>query len=276
MKALGDIKQLQHHERQVARAIDKLIDPPLDAPAELRTAKVSQLPGDTMYTNRRTGEKGILPILNLDPRIREMEFKSEQIRSRIRRYFKEDLFLTFTQNQGSPEKTATEVQAIDQEKLLVLGNVLQQMDQTFNSRFIDLLFNYRLKQGKVAPPPPELQGSKIEVEYISIMHSAQKLVPLVGIERFTNYCLSLGQVNPDWLKKFNADQMIDFYSELTSIPPGGVRSDDEVALLREEEAKQIQAQQMALMAKQSADTMKTLSSTQTTGDNALTEMTGGQ
>ena len=93
MDALGDIRQLQTGERRGAQAIEKMVNPPMVGPSELRTSRASLLPGDITYLNEREGMKGFRPAHEVDPHIQELEGKQAQVRERIRRAFFEDLFL---------------------------------------------------------------------------------------------------------------------------------------------------------------------------------------
>ena len=79
---------------------------------------------------------------------------------------------------------------------------------------------------------------------------------------------------PGTLDKMNIDEILDEYADGTGISPRTIRSDEEVAEIR---AVRSQAEQEAMArqaAQESAAAMKTLSETQTEGNNALTSITG--
>jgi hypothetical protein len=209
-------------------------------------------------------------MFQVDPRIKELEYKQEQVRSRIKRAFKEDLFLALSTIEG-PQRTATEVNEIKAEKTLVIGPVLEQLNTEYDN-FIDILFAILLRNGLIPPPPPELQGQPLKVNYISVMHAAQKLVELNSVNAFTQYCISLGQTNPTYLDKFNGENSIDRVGQIVSLPPGMVRSDEEVAQIRAQRAKMQQAQ-MAMQAMETgSQSAKNLANSDTSGENALTAL----
>ena len=112
----------------------------------------------------------------------------------------------------------------------------------------------------------------LKVEYISVMAQAQKLVGISGVERFVGFVGQMAQMNPDVMDKLDIDQTVDVYADMTSVPPSIVRSDDAVASMRQQKAQAAQAQQQSEMMNQAAGTAKQLSETDTSGDNALTEM----
>jgi hypothetical protein len=53
MTALGDVLQLQFGEKKSMQALDKLVNPPLAAPASLFNKVINQLPGGVTYDDGR-------------------------------------------------------------------------------------------------------------------------------------------------------------------------------------------------------------------------------
>jgi hypothetical protein len=271
MTALGDIKQLQTGERRILQAVEKMVNPPMVAPTSMRNQKVSILPGDITFGDVREGAGGFRAAHQVDLRINEMEMKQDQVRDRIRRAFFEDLFLMLASSNRS-QITAREIEERHEEKLLALGPVLEQLNQDLLDPLIDIVFDIHMKQGLIPPPPEELQGSDLKVEYISIMAQAQKMIGIGGVERFTGFVGQLAAVNPQVLDKIDFDQAVDVYADMTSIPPSLVKTDDDVEGVRAERAQaEAQAQKMAMI-QQGAMAAKDLSAAKTDEDNALTSI----
>ena len=122
------------------------------------------------------------------------------------------------------------------------------------------------------PPPKELQGLDLSVEYISVMAQAMKLTGITGIERFMAFAGNLAQAKPEVLDKVNFDQALDEYANMVGTPPSMVHDDDTVAKMRQQRAQQEQAMQQAAMAQQGAETAKTLADTQITDENVIGQM----
>jgi hypothetical protein len=269
MDALGDIRQLQLGEKRGSQAIEKKVMPPLAAPVSMKTLRTSILPGDINYTDEREGQKGLRPVHEVNLSIQELEAKQEQIRFRIRRAFYEDLFLMLASSDRS-QITAREVEERHEEKLLALGPVLEQLNQDLLDPLIDLVFDYMLRQGLVPEPPDELQGIELKVEYISIMAQAQKLAGVSIIERFAGFVGGVAaQVGPEAIDKVDIDQLIDEYGEITSVPPGIIRSDEQVAEIRAQRSQAQQAQVQAEQGAALAGAAKDLSQADLEGNNAL-------
>jgi hypothetical protein len=273
MDALGDIRQLQLGEKRIAQAIEKMINPPMTGPSSLRNQKTSILPGDITFLDSREGQQGFRPAHEVNPRIQEMEMKQGQVRERVRRAFFEDLFLMLSQTDRT-QITAREIEERHEEKLLALGPVLEQLNSDLLDPLIDITFLMHERQGLIPPPPDELKGVGLKVEYVSVMAQAQKLVGLAGIERFTGYIGQIAQLDPGALDKVDVDQMIDVYGDVISLQPGIIRGDDDVEKLRAAKVKAAQAQQQAEVMAQATTAAKNLSQADMEGDNALTRLIG--
>ena len=281
MDALGDIKQLQLGERRIMQAIEKSINPPMNAPTELKNAKASVLPGDITFVNVREGMKGFVPSYQIDPRVQELEAKQEQVRQRIRRTFFEDLFLMLAMDQRQQPATAREIEERHEEKLIGLGPVLEQLNQDLLDPLIDLAFDIMLRQGLIPEAPPELQGQSLKVEYVSIMAQANKLIGLAGMDRLMGFVGEAAKAQvaagmpPDVLDKVDLDQTTDVYAERLGVDPGVTRSDEQVAEIREARA---QAQQQAMLMeklKTGSETAKNLAGASVEDDNALKRLLDG-
>lgn len=271
MDALGDIKALQLEQRRKAQAIDKLVNPPMTAPSSLRNQRASLLPGDVTYVDVAQGQQGFTPTYQINPRIQELMMDIQENQGRIRRAFFEDLFLMIA-NDSRSNITAREIQERHEEKLLMLGPVLERLNDELLDPLIDRTFNIMMKVGMVPPPPRELEGMDLSVEYISVMAQAMKMVGISSIERTMAFAGQMAQANPQVLDKLDFDQALDEYSAMVGAPPSIIKDDKEVAAARAQRAQQQNAMMASQMAQQSAQTAKTLSDTQITDDTALTNM----
>jgi len=270
MTALGDIKQLQLGEKRAAQAVEKMINPPMTGPTSMKNSKASILPGDITYVDTK-GNDSFRASHEVRFDLTPLENKQAQIRDRIRRCYFEDLFLMMA-NSDRRQITAREIEERHEEKLLALGPVLEQLNQDLLNPLIDNTFQIMVNQGQIPTPPEELQGMNLKVEYISIMAQAQKLVGIGALERTVGFVSQMAQLNPEALDKIDIDQTIDIYSDLTSVPPGVIRSDEVVASLRADRAKQQQMQQEQQQMQQQAVAAKQLSETNLEGKNALSEI----
>lgn len=234
MIALGAVKALQVMQKRKAQAIEKMVNPPLIAPAFARNTKISMLPADVSWLDERDGMKGIRPLHEVNPKIAELLNTINEMRNEIKECFYENLFLMFTQSDRRM-MTAREVDEKSNEKQLI-GSVLEQLNQDLSKPLIDITFDIMQKQGLLPPPPPEIQGVALKVEYISAMAQAQKMVGVSGVEKFAGFVNELvkGTQSVEVLDKVDFDQMVDVYGDLMSINPSIIRADEVVAKMRQQ------------------------------------------
>lgn len=271
MSILGDVKALQVMQKRKAQAVEKMVNPPMVGPSSLRSVKATILPGDITYSDEREGQRGFRPAHEVNIRISEVTADIQEHQGRIRRGSFEDLFLMLASSDRR-EITAREVDERHEEKLLALGPVLEQLNQDLLDPLIDLTFDAMLRRGALPPPPEELQGVQLKVDYISVMAQAQKLIGISSIERFAGFTNSVVQAHPEAVDKVDVDKMIENYGDAISIPPGIVRAEEDVQSIRQQRAQQQQAQAKAAAVEQGAGAAKDLSQTDLSGDNALSRL----
>ena len=249
MEALGDIKALQLEQKRKAEAIDKYVRPPMLGDASLRTARASILPGDITYIDGLVNQAhaGFRPAYQVNPDIRPILEDIQEIQGRIKRFFFEDMMAMLSQSDN-PQMTAREIEERHSEKVLILGPVMERLNDELFIPLINRTAGIMLRKGIMPPPPPELQGVPLKIEFISILAQAQKLLGTANIEKVAAFTGSLAQMDPKVLDKFNCDEALDTYSDMHGINPNIIRTEDAVKVLRDIREKQQQMQQMAAMA----------------------------
>lgn len=278
MTALGDIKQLQIMHREKGKAIKKMIDPPLVGPMALRTQKTSLIAGDITYVDQREGMAGLRAIHDIPLNLEHLRADIGETQYRIQRAFYEDLFLMLAQSDGKRGQqpvTAREVDERHEEKLLALGPVLERTNDELLDPIVDRCYELMEARGLVPPVPQELDSVKLKVEYISIMAQAQKLVGVVGQDRFLQTAVPLMEAFPEIRHKVNIFQVIDNYSDMLGLDPRTIIPDDEAKASLDAANKQQQAIQAAETAKTGAQAMQAAGNTPMSGDTALNRLVAG-
>jgi hypothetical protein len=266
MTALADVKQLQAGEKLTLQMLEKLVKPPMRAPVTLQGKRSSTVAGEVTYVPDRTTET-YAPAYQLDSGgIKDAEYKQSQVRQRIERAFFADIFMLFDMRDeqegvGRQPITAAEVAERSQERLLVIGPVLEQNNQDLHSPAINRLFAIMWRRGEIPPPPMSLQGQQIRVEFISILHQAQKMVGIGGLERFSGEVTQLAELDPSVLDKVNRDKLIEHFADMNGAPPDVIVSDEDVAQVRAARAKAQQQQALAEQAPKMATAAQTASQT---------------
>lgn len=273
MIALGSVKALQLEQRRKAQAIDKLVNPPMVGPSSLKNQRASLLPGEITYVDQVSGNTSFQPAYAINPRINELVADIQDTRSLINSSYFVDLFMML-QNVNTRSMPVEAVVEMKEEKLLMLGPVLERLNDEFLDPSIDRIFNIMARKNMLPPAPPELAGQSLRVEYISVMAQAQKAVGIGSIERFVGFVGGLAQAKPEALDKLNVDQAIDDYGSMVGAPATIIATSDQVADVRAQRAEQMQKQQAMAQSMAAVQGAKTLSETQTDQPSALTAVAG--
>lgn len=254
MAALGDVKQLQHEQRRKGQILDHLTQPPTQGPPLLKGSEVDTLPGG--HTEVDGNGAGIRPLWQVNPDLQGLLYDIQDVRTRINSAFYADLFLMLSSTNKS--MTATEVAERHEEKLLMLGPALERLHHEGLEPLIDITFDHMLDAGLIPPPPAELEGANLQVEFVSTLAQAQKAVGASTDDRFVGMIQGLAQTHPEALDKLNVDGFIDEYSDKLGLNPEHVRSSEEVTDLRQARDAAMAAQQQLDVQSQESNTVKNL------------------
>lgn len=272
MMALGDVKQLQHEQLRKAEGIDYMTKPPLQGPTSLKGQDVKMLPGGITLADSANPSGAIRSLFDTRLDLSHLLNDIQDVRERIKGAFYEDIFLMLA-NDTRSGVTATEVAERHEEKLLMLGPVLERLHNEDLQPRVELTFNRLLRAGAIPPAPQEMQGQQLNVEFVSILAQAQKAVATTGVDRFVGALGQIAQYKPDVLDKFDSDTWADEYSDMLGVDPRMIVASDKVALVRQQRQQQQQQQQQAEMMQQQAMTANKLGNTPTSGgSNALNDV----
>jgi len=271
MDALGDVKQLQQEQRRKAQAIDKMVNPPLVMDVQLKNQPASVLPGGVTYVAGLTsGREAAKPLYMVDPKIGELRADISDVQQRVRITFQNDLFTGITDLQTV--RTATEIDARREEKLVLLGPVLERILGEGLGKAIDRVWGI-MWRGRLLPNPPMSlagQPTNIQVDYVSMLASAQRGLATAAIEKLWGFAGNLSAVNPAVLAKLDPYETIDQYGEALGVSPKLIiPTDDAKNAMAAQQQKQEAAETLGA-AETIAGGAKTLSETEVGGGiNAL-------
>lgn len=286
--AIDDVRTLQELERDARRAIERTVTPPLLAPHALKP-KLRMGPNGVTWYNELTGAPPVIQSLyqvNFD--YNAAEAKIERLKAQIERAFYVDLFRLWSsmRRQGI---TATQVSAEESEKAYILAPVTMRQTSEVLDKCIIRIFNIMLRAGRFPPPPPELAGTDIRIEYVSEFALLQKRAARSGIAELIAVSGQLAQLEaaagraPESLDRIDADEVIETVSEMYGIKSGIVLGDDAVAEIRAARAEQARQAERRTRMEQTVQALpagakaaKDLSETRVGGTSALDALLGGR
>ena len=237
MIALGDTLQLQHQQLQKGNAIDYQINPPLIMPTSARDNEVDFEPGGRSFIDAPSQKDVVQSAWQVPTDLNALRQDIAEVQQRINQAFSVDMFLMLS-GQQLGKMTATEVAERHEEKLMMLGPVLSRLNNEVLKPLIERTFNILMRQGEFPPPPPELQGSEIQVEYTSMLARSQRAIRANALDQFLSRIGQVAQFKPEVLQKIDAFRMVDEYADYLSVAPS-------VVVPTEEAQAQLQAQQQA-------------------------------
>lgn len=248
MDVLPDVKMLQEMARSQLLAIHKVVNPPMRVPTGFKQ-RLNLIPGAQNYVAPGQPE-AVAPLYQINPDIAAVTRKIDDVRKAVREGFFNDLFLMFTAD-GRSNVTAAEVAERGQEKLLMLGPVIERHQTELLDPLLTRTYGILRRAGALPPNPPELEGLEMRVEYVSALAQAQRLGAAQSIRQFAAEVTALSATAPGVLDKIDFEQAVDELASIGGVPARVVRSDAEVLRLRAER-EAVQAAQGAAVARGAA------------------------
>lgn len=272
MTVLGDCKQLQHEQLFKGRGIEYQVNPPLQAPTSFAQTQRDMLPGGMNFGDMNTPNARIQSIWDVPLNLNDLREDIYDVRERIKAGMFADVFRMFDNYGPDTKMTATEVAERNEEKMLMLGPVLERLHGELLTPLVENTFSRMVEVGMVSTPPPELEGMELKVEFISVLAQAQRAVGSTGIDRFINALGIVSPMKPDVLDKFDADQWAEMYSESLGVDPKMIIGNERVGFIRQARAEAEQREAALAAANSQADTASKLANVNTAEPNLANDM----
>jgi hypothetical protein len=231
------------------------------ADAALRNQRTSLISGDTTFIAPDSGSIGFKPAYEIRPDLQGILEDIKETQERIKTLGYSDIFAMFIQAEQTGQPiTAAEVNAKQQEKLLMLGPVLEQMNFDLFNPLHEWLFAEGMRHGKYPPVPPAIGKATLRIKYTSILAQAIQAITAQSIKGFSEFvgtvlAMTAQAAQNPTADKVSFDDMIEEYGKAMGIPPHIVRSDSDVEQIREVRQKQQEAQQQQQQEAQEAQNM---------------------
>ncbi len=261
---LPDVKMLNRMDETAIKAAQKVADPPLAAADEGVIKAARTYPGGITYgAIDQNGQQLLRPLITGGNVGITMEMM-EQRRNAI----KEGFYFSLMQMMGSPNMTATEWMGRQEEKLRLLGPNLGRIQSEFLSPLIKRRFGLLLRANELAPPPEEIQGSEMTIEYVSPLARAQTASEAQAVTRLYQSLGMIAQIDPSVLDNLDHDEAVQVLGRGWAVPAKIMRGADKVKELRAEREQAQAMQQTLAMGAQGADVMKKVADSAKAGAQA--------
>jgi hypothetical protein len=186
------------------------------------------------------GEHAVAPLFTTPLNLQHLQASIEQVKQEIRDGYYNSLFLALL-TQDNPQMTAREVAERHEEKLLMLGPVLERIHMELLDPVIDRAFVIAWDAGLIPQPPQELEGQPTQVEYVSILSQAQKAVGVNRIEQSVGFLGSMAQMYPEARHLLDPVKTFKEYNTMIGAPAVIMRSEKDYnnAVQAEQQAAQL-------------------------------------
>lgn len=274
MDALGDIKQLQFQEKRKAQAIDKMVNPPMVGDIALKNEPASLLPGAITYVANGPNSAGFKPAFNTQLPLGDLKEDMMKVEGRIKEAFYNDLFLMIS--QLDTVRSATEIDARREEKLVMIGPALDRIQREGLSADIARIFTIMARRGLLPPRPDSLAGNSVKIEYSSLLSELQRSTVTTSIERTVAFAGGVAGAIPAALDNINYDAAIQEYASNLRTPTRVMNSKKQRDIMRKQRADAEQQAAQLQTGQEAVGAAKVLSETDIGGgQNALSAMING-
>lgn len=267
LNALPDIKQLQLETLRKQELIENYTNPAIQIPNSARQEPIDLNPGALNFVPTTGQDQSIKPIITSMGDLNAITQDIAEIKNAIRQKFFVDLFLML-QSFGDNRKTATEVHALKEEKMLVLGPVIERLGFELQKPLINIGMAKLMERGLLPPPPQELMMGGMSVEFQSVLAQSQRAVDINSIDRFISSIQAIAATDPSIVDRLDPDGLVDIYSDRLAIDPHMLRSREDAQEIRNQRAQQIQQQQAAEQGVQLGQMADSLAKAQATAADA--------
>lgn len=254
--ALGHTRELQKTTQDKLLTQEKTHNPPMQADGSV-DGHVSTIPGGLTRTNSNAvPNAGVRPAYQIQANLESFLELENALHDKIDKCFFVNLFLMLM-NFDKNNMTAQEVAERQQEKIMMMGPILYRLQTELLDPLVSLLFGIALDNQLFPPPPKQIAGLPIKIEYTSILAQAQKQLGIQQISRVVGFVQSwiqaTGGQDTSITDGIDQDQMLREVCDMEGTPAKLNVDQQVIDQKRQQRQKAQQQQQQMMMAEQAAN-----------------------
>ena len=237
---LGDVKSLQKYESDLAKASSKTINPAMLASTQLKNVTKDVSAGSITYADDPTGFK---PLYQINYGTNEARQNINSILERIYKLAYNDLFYMLSQKDKT--MSATEASGIMQEKLNLLGSVVDRLQPEFLKPLIENCIKILQDHDELVEDVPEtLVDKDLEITYQSALANAQQVTNLGNLETVVGFVSTMATYDPNVVLKVKSLDAIEEYAKKMNVDLSLFRTNEEVEeIVAQQKQAEAEAQQ---------------------------------
>lgn len=246
--ALPDIRTLNREWELMLQQASKVIDPPGFVSSDAAIVELDQRPGmqNTVDGDPRQAwvpmeSGGKLDVGNM---------LKNDLENEIRNTFYWDQL----QLSSDRQMTLGEVQRRLEIMQQFLAPVLSRLESEGLAPMLNRKFNLMWRAGAFPPPPPELKGQELDIEYEGPLARSQKATRLAGFQQYMELMMPVWQNKPEGMDNIDADYIARDLAEVAGLPAPYLVDEKARDQVRAQRKQQQELQQKMALAQQAAET----------------------
>lgn len=244
-----------------------MIQPPLLAPGTLKR-HVRAMPGSVISDTAYGQSNALRPLyeVNFGPAVGAVQQEIEQISMRLEDVMKANIFANMSLETRPAGMTMTEYMDRRRRSAELMGPTVSSYEPRVLTLCIERVYQLLDEEGLLPPPPQGLSPwATLNVSYQSPMAQMLEQAAAVSIGQFMDQVGPWAQSQPTILDKLDLDQMVDELAQRLGVPASIIRSDEQVAAIRQQREQAAAAQQQAAMEVQMMESMAKMGNVKTEG-----------
>lgn len=242
LKALPDVRVNNEINRSLLIAAEKQSDPPTLVPDDGFLSEIGTNGGDITTYRSNTPMKDKIITLSSQANLSAMFEIIAQKQQAIRKMFLNDKI----QMNGGPQKTATEVLQIEDEKMRLLGPLSSRLAVEWLEPLITRTFAIMARRGDFGEIPESLGGKDLQVQYVSPITRAQKQTESTAFLTALGNVQPLLQMRPDLMENFDLDTFVRDLPQMFGFSETYLVAQEVIEQQRQAKAEEAQRQQQMM------------------------------
>lgn len=256
---LPDVSVANEAKRDTLQAFAVAVRPPFLTPANGMSGPLVINPGAINTFRSGTSElpRPMMTGANPDAGQKFLEMQNDEI--------SKGFFLDKLSLPQLDRATAYEMSIRRGDNMTQISPIISRQQKEWLSPLVTGVFRWMFKRGMLAPPPPQLRGRYLAIDYVSPMAQSQRMTEVQSIISYMQYIGSIAQFKPEVLDNLNPDALATWPATLMNVSQQVIQ--DPAVRDQERQSRQQQAQ-----AQQQAALMESLAGSAKDGTKAISQL----
>lgn len=253
MFALPEIKSANFNEKQIGIALEKEVSPSILAPDDGFVGTVRTSANSIMYYRKTLQGRDKPEPFKTGANLNWVSESNNEKKTVIKKAFFNDLFVMLTEQTKT--QTAYEIAQRIEEKWSMIVAPIGRLNSELNNPMIRRMLGIAGRAGRLPAAPPELIGQEYEIEYVSKLALALKLLEVRSLSQGIEVMAPMIEAVPEMVDNWDTDEIARGIPERLGWNEDWLRDPEERDEIRQQrflKQQQQEAQMMAIEAAKSA------------------------